>query len=344
MPDLRRLPRYLINATLLVLRAYPVPASLALTAIMLVAPSDGGFASVAGFPVVCALTYSCGAHASLRNGGLAVAALIVGMQVNMGFSEFPNIEIAFPTLGPFWVGYQVRTRRSLISRLEQRTRQLHEEHDAFARLSVQRERARIARELHDIVSHHLAVVVVQAGAGRIARPGPRHGASERFATIRQSGVHALAEMSRLVDLLHADDAATDDAGRRWRLLVDEARAGGIDLQITPLPSGVQLPGDVADSAYRIVREGLTNAIKHAPGAQVSVGLVLREDDLEVNIHDDGAQDKQRLADSGSGLGLIGIHERVELSGGSLAAGPDPNGGWHLRAVLPIAPRTVIPTR
>lgn len=344
MSDLRALPHYLINATLLVLRAHPVPATLALTGIILLAPSDGGFASVAGVPVVCALTYSCGAHASLRNGALAVAALIVGMQVSVGFSEFPNVEIAFPTLGPFWVGYQVRTRRSLISRLEQRTRQLHEEHDAFSRLSVQRERARIARELHDIVSHHLAVIVVQAGAGRIAGPGPMHGASERFATIRQSGGQALAEMSRLVDLLHAEDAGTNDAGGKWPLLVDEARAGGIDLRITTLPAGAQLPGDIADNAYRIVREGLTNAIKHAPGAQVSVGLVLRDDDLEINIHDDGAQDEQRLAPTGSGLGLIGIRERVESTGGSLAAGPDPSGGWQLRVVLPVAPPTVIPTR
>ena len=344
MPDLGAFPRYPIKATLLVLRTHPVLASLVLTAIILVAPSDNGFASVAGIPVVCALAYSCGAHASLRNGGLAVAALIVGMQVSVGFSEFPNVEIAFPTLGPFWVGHQIRTRRSLISRLEQRTRQLHEAHDAFSRLSVQRERARIARELHDIVSHHLAVIVVQAGAGRMAAPGPKQGASERFATIRQSGVHALAEMSQLVDLLHLDNAGTEDAGRTWRLLVDEARAGGIDLRITPLPSSVQLPHDVADSAYRIVREGLTNAIKHAPGAHVRVGLVLRDDDLEVDIHDDGAHDDRRLAEPGSGLGLIGIRERVESRGGSLAAGPDPNGGWRLRVVLPLAPPTIIPTR
>lgn len=323
MPDLRAFPLHPIRATLLVLRTHPVPASLVLTAIILAAPSDSGFVSVAGIPVVCAVTYSCGAHASLRNGGIAVAALIVGMQVSVGFSEFPNIEIAFPTVGPFWVGYQVRKRRFLISRLQQRTRQLHEAHDAFSRLSVQRERARIARELHDIVSHHLAVIVVQAGAGRMSAPGTRQGTSERFATIRQSGVHALAEMSQLVDLLHAENAGTEDAGRRWRLLVDEARAGGIDLRITPLPSSMQLPDDVADDAYRIVREGLTNAIKHAPGAHVRVELVLRDDDLEADIYDDGIQDDQRLAQTGSGLGLIGLRERVESRVGRSLLAPIP---------------------
>ena len=108
------------------------------------------------------------------------------MQVNAGFSEFPNVEIALPTLVPFWVGYQVRLKSSLVRRLAGRTRELNDEQAAFAELSVRRERARIARELHDIVAHHLAVVVVQAGAGRMAALGPSQRASERFAVIRQS--------------------------------------------------------------------------------------------------------------------------------------------------------------
>ena len=107
------------------------------------------------------------------------------MQVNAGFSEFPNVEILFPTLVPFWVGYQVRLQSSLVRRLAGRTRELNDEQAAFAELSVRRERARIARELHDIVAHHLAVVVVQAGAGRMAALGPSQRAPERFAVIRQ---------------------------------------------------------------------------------------------------------------------------------------------------------------
>ena len=237
MRDWRWLPRpassrpwILARAPLGILRTRPVVLSLAVAGVILIGSGLSGF-SAAGSVVVCALTYSCGAHASLRDGALAVAALIVAMQVGMGFSEFPNVEISFVTVIPFWVGYQVRLRSSLVSRLAQRTRELRQEQDAFARLSVQRERARIARELHDIVAHHLAVIVVQAGAGWMAARAPSQLASERFATIRHAGGQALAEMARLVDLLHADDALEHDPTGRWQQLIDRARAGGLEVRI-----------------------------------------------------------------------------------------------------------------
>ena len=150
------------------------------------------------------LSYGCGAYASPVKGGSAVAAMIIAMQVAMGFSEFPNVEILFPTLVPYWAGREVGLRNALVRRLAQRTAELHAEQAAFAELSVQRERARIARELHDIVAHHLAVVVVQAGAGRMARLGPSQRTSERFDAIRQGCGQALAEMSRLVGIIEAE--------------------------------------------------------------------------------------------------------------------------------------------
>ncbi len=325
----------LLHRPLEITRTRPVAISLALAAVILAATRLNGYWA-AGTVVVFALSYSCGAHASLRNGALAVGALIVAMQVSMGFSEFPNVEIAFVTLIPFWVGYQVGQRSSLVSRLAERTRELRNEQDAFAQLSVQRERARIARELHDIVSHHLAVIVVQAGAGRIAAPGPSQQAPERFATIRQAGGQALAEMARLVDILQADDAGEADAAARWQLLLDEARASGLDVRLTPLPPDVQLPRAVADNAYRIVREGLTNAIKHAPGAHVTVRLAVRGQRLEIDVRDDGSKDTTQLAETGAGLGLIGMRERIESTGGTLNVGPDSDSGWQLCATLPLA--------
>ncbi|MGZ6638583.1 MAG: sensor histidine kinase [Solirubrobacteraceae bacterium] len=334
----------ILCAPLVMLRTRPVAATYAEAAAVLIAGSFDGFPDFAGDLVVCALAYCCGAHASPRKGGFAVGVLIVAMQVSMGFSEFPNVEIGFATLGPFWVGYQVRLRSALVTRLAERTRELHDEQDTFARLSVRRERLRIARELHDIVAHHLAVIVVQAGAGRMAAHGPSQRARERFRTIRQSGGQALAEMEQLVDILRAEDARGHGATGRWRLLVDEAQAGGVEVRVTLVPPDVQLPSDVEDNAYRIVREGLTNAMKHAPGAQVRVQLALHEHDLEIEVHDDGSRNEGRLADTGSGLGLIGMRERAESSGGTLEAGPDPDGGWRLCAVLPVASPSLIPTR
>jgi len=297
-----------------------------------------------GILVTCALSYACGAYASVRAGGLAVAGLIVALQVGMGFSEFPNVEIGFGTVIPFWVGRQVGLRSALVSKLAERTRELAREQDAFAQLAVRRERARIARELHDIVSHHLAVIVVQAGAGRIAAQSPRHRAQERLETIRHSGLQALTEMGRLVDLLHAEDLHERDASDRWRALVAQARAGGVDVQLIPLPSDVQLPHEIEDNAYLIAREGLTNAIKHAPGARVTVRIELHGDELEIGVRDSGSRHESGLLDTGAGLGLIGLRERLEHTGGTLQAGPDPGGGWRLLATLPIALPALTPTR
>ncbi len=325
----------LLCAPLLVLRTHPVPATCVAAVMMLVVRRVDGFPNLAGDLVVCGLAYSCGAHASLRNGCLAVAALIVSMQVGMGFSEFPNIEIAFATVGPFWVGHEVRRRTSVVARLAQRTRELHEEHEAFAQLAVHRERARIARELHDIVAHHLAVIVVQAGAGRLAGSGNRERTAERSAAIRQSGGEALGEMSRLLDILHADVGGAHGRTDRWVALLAEARAAGLDVHITPSVPELAIPGEAADTAYRIVREGLTNAIKHAPGARVSVRLAVTERAFEIEVADEGGTSATALARTGAGLGLLGMRERVEAIGGALQAGRDGETGWRLMATLPV---------
>jgi signal transduction histidine kinase len=327
------------------LRNHPVVAACTGAAVVVVTPQlNGALPGLAGNVVVCVLAYGCGSHASLREGSLAVVALMVALQVQMGFSEFPNVEIAFTTVGPLWVGHQVRRRSQLVSTLADRSRELEAEQDAFVRLAVRRERARIARELHDIVAHHLAVIVVQAGAGRMARLGSSERAAERLSTIREAGGQALAEMARLVDILHTDDSDKRDAAAKLQLLLDEAKASGLAVRVVPLPLGAELPAEIEDNAYRIVREGLTNAIKHAPGAEVQIRLALRDDKLEVEVHDSGGKRPTPLADTGSGLGLIGMRERVESTEGTLEAGPDPDGGWRLRATLPVVSPTVLPSR
>jgi signal transduction histidine kinase len=344
MPDPTSALRRALFVPIVILRTRPVIATLTTAVVALIAPSPDGIWAAAALLLVCALTYSCGAHAPLGQGGAAVGTLVVAMQVNAGFSEFPNVEIALPTLIPFWVGYQVRLKSSLVRRLARRTRELNDEQVAFAELSVRRERARIARELHDIVAHHLAVVVVQAGAGRMAALGPSQHAPERFAVIRQSCDQALAEMARLLDILHAEDLDAHGVTERWRVLIEQAHAGGVDLQINSVPAGVPLPAEIEDDAYRVVREGLTNTIKHAPGAHVRVQLALEDHRLDIAIHDDGPRDAGRLSGTGAGLGLVGMRERLQATGGRLEAGPDPAGGWRLHATLALPLHTVIPRR
>jgi signal transduction histidine kinase len=296
-----------------------------------------------GLPVAF-LAYACGAHAGTRQGIAGAAALMAALQVQAGLSDFPNLELVFITLAPWWVGSEIRKRRRLVAELEQRTSELEAERDAFARLSVRRERARIAGELHDIVAHHLAVIVIQAGAGRLAAPGRMDEALERYRSIRVSGGQALADMARLVDVLHADKGGAGSPGR-LRLLLDRAEAGGLRLQVTSLDAEIRLPAEVEETAYRVVQEGLTNAMKHAPGAEVSVRLTASGDTLEVEVENHpGSAAPSPLAETGAGLGLEGMRERIESLGGSLDAGPTPAGGWRLTARLPMAVRTLTPAR
>src|SRR5579884_2370268 len=153
-------------------RTQPVAGTLITAVLIAAAPATSGsfppglFAFV--LPVV--LAYACGAHAATSPGLAAVVALMVAIQIHLGFADAPNAEIAITTL-PVWLGgREVRRRRWLVRELSERTRELELEEEAFVELAVQHERARIARDLHDIVSHHVALMVVQAGAGRLADP------------------------------------------------------------------------------------------------------------------------------------------------------------------------------
>ena len=264
-------------------------------------------------------------------------------EVLIGFPNGVFVPLVFAIIAPWWVGQQLRRRRRMVRELGARSRELEAEEDAFARLSVRRERARIARELHDIVAHHLAVIVIQAGAGRVADPNRMDEAAERFRSVRESGEQALAEMARLVDILHADDSHAPGTDR-LQLLLESADANGLDVQVTPLPHGVQLPAEVEDAAYRVVQEGLTNVMKHAPGAEVEVRLGLRGDTFEIVVRNEGDNAPSLLAETGSGLGLIGMRERVESGGGSLDVGPDDDGGWRLHARLPVADPALVLAR
>jgi signal transduction histidine kinase len=324
-------------STVLERRRHPLAAVAFLAAGVLAAAAagfHGNFPPAAGAPVVFILAYSCGQYSPFRSGLLAVVGLTIAMQVEVGLGNFPNVEIGFLTIAPWWVGWEVGRRRRLVSALRERARELEAAQEDFVRLSVRRERARIARELHDIVAHHLAVIVVQAGAGRLAGTENGTPAVERLATIRQSGDQALAEMSRLVDIIHADTVRADAGADRLRALVEEARAGGLDVEVTPVP----LPDEVEADALRIVQEGLTNAMKHAPGAHVAIRLAATDDALEIELRDRGGSGPTGLAETGAGLGLSGMRERVESLGGTLEAGPCEDGGWQIDARLPIAVR------
>ena len=279
-------------------------------------------AEVALLVAACAVSFGCGTGLPLRAGVLAVAALAAALAI-AGLDPIPLLLVS---VAPWSAGRLVHSRRELVAALAERNRQLEAEREALAALAVRRERTRIAQELHDIVAHHLAVMVIQAGAGRLAAPDD----GARFAGIREAGHEALAELEHLVALLQ-DDAPP----RRLDALLGQARAAGVQLDYDPLPDGVRIAPAIEDGAYRVIQEALTNAMKHAAGSVVRVRLGVRADELAIDVCDDGAVVPSPLAASGVGLGLAGMRERVATLGGVLTAGPRPGGGWRLRVRLPL---------
>jgi signal transduction histidine kinase len=243
------------------------------------------------------------------------------------------------------VGDRLRTRRAYYAQLEERAARLHREREAQSKAAVAAERARIARELHDVVAHNVSVMVVQAdGAAYVLDAAPDQ-AKQALATISTTGRQALAEMRRLLGLLRAGD----DAGGEYvpqpgvdqlADLIDQVRGAGLPVRFEvagdarPLSSGVEL------TAYRIVQEALTNVRKHGgDGASASVLLGFGDAALDLLIEDDGRGPRLEPYEQGGrdglGQGLIGMRERIGMIGGTLDAGPRPGGGFRISAVLPL---------
>jgi signal transduction histidine kinase len=235
----------------------------------------------------------------------------------------------------WFAGRAVHSREQVATRLEERARELEEEREAYAQLSVRYERARIASELHDIVAHAISVMVVQAGAGqRLARVDPELSA-EAFAAIAEAARRAEQDMGRLVALLGDEDAIGDAPDLR---LIEElvAHAAGSGLDVTLRLEGQRegLPAQAVETAYRVVQESLTNALRYAAGAHVRVLVRGGADELAVEVVNGPAAAHRALRDTGTGNGLRGLHERTGACGGRLDAGPTDEGGWRVSATLP----------
>jgi signal transduction histidine kinase len=236
-----------------------------------------------------------------------------------------------------WVaGYALRERAEQAEAAEMRATLAEREREAAARIAVAEERARIARELHDIVAHAVSVMVLQIGAIRHKLPDALEEDRDALQRVEQAGRTALAEMRRLLGAMRRDGDGVELGPQPGldgldALLEDVGRAGlpvrmHVDGDRFPLPRAIDL------SAYRIVQEGLTNALKHARASHADVTVRYRPDELEVEVVDDGAGP---ATSDGLGHGLIGIRERVKIYGGEMTAGTAPAGGFALSARLPL---------
>jgi signal transduction histidine kinase len=202
---------------------------------------------------------------------------------------------------------------------------------------VTEERARIARELHDVVGHSVSVMTVQASAvRRLLRPDQQR-EREALMIVEQTGREALAEMRRMVGVLRRPEEAPALAPQPsldyLDRLVEQAREAGLPVELRIEGDPVQLPAGLDLTAYRLVQEGLTNAMKHAHAESTQVLVRYGDKDIEVSVTDDG---QGRGDGTSGGHGLVGMRERVSVYGGELEAGPRPGGGYRLRARLPLA--------
>lgn len=231
------------------------------------------------------------------------------------------------------IASRVRANRDLRAR----ALLLEREADERAQRAVADERARIARELHDVVAHSVSVMTVQAGGVRRLLGGDHPRESEALATIEETGRRALAEMRRMVGVMREGGGGAPLEPQRGLAQLDslaaEMRDAGLPVKVTVDGSIDGLPVGVDLSAYRIVQEGLTNALKHAGPAQAWVGVRRRPASIEVTVADNGRGPQDR---GSAGNGLIGMRERVAVYGGTLVTGPREGGGFELLATLPLA--------
>jgi signal transduction histidine kinase len=298
--------------------------------------------------------YAVAAHAERRRSAFYVllgvmASVVVFPLLHAGGASWGDLIGIYALFIASWVlGDNMRVRRANMAAVEERAARLERERDVEAQRAVLQERARIARELHDVVAHSMSVMVVQAGAARrtLARDPER--ATEALTQIERTGRGALDEMRRLVGVLRHDGddpGETDESAARTPQpgieqvpqLLGRCREAGLPVSLAvegaarPLPSGVEL------AVYRVMQEALTNTMKHAGPARADVVLRYGDDAVTVIVCDDGrGAAASRAPGALAGHGLTGMRERVALYGGSIDAGPQAGGGFRVWAEVPVA--------
>jgi len=334
----------LITASVAVRRLHPLAVgafvSVGFTALLLVAAPQTN--------VAVAVAVFCGWYALAvwtdTRGFLIGCGVVAGMSAvaqlgpNGSFDHGVTFTVV-PLVAMLIARRAVRDRQLRAEALAARADLLERENELRANEAVAEERARIARELHDLVAHNVSVMVVQAGAERHALGEDQASTRATLASIEQAGRQALAEARRLLGMLRRkgdnQELEPQPSVDQIDLLIEQVERAGLSVTLDVEGERVPLPAGVDLCAYRIVQEGLTNALKHAGPARAEVHLRYAPRALDVEVRDDGRGASQVNGD-GAGHGLIGMRERVALYGGALETGPREGGGFEIRAHLPLA--------
>jgi signal transduction histidine kinase len=304
---------------------------------------------------ILVLLYTLAAYSRRRISVAGLAICLIGSAAAVARWVPPNIGmyhwisvglVAFAgsSLVAWVLGDSMRYRRGYYAALEDRAARLERERDAQAQIAAAAERARIARELHDVIAHNVSVMVVQADGASYALDSSPERTRQALGAIASTGRQALAEMRRMLGVLRSDDDTTGVVPlpgiEQLGELLEQTRASGLAVSFTVQGVPGPLPGGLALAAYRIIQESLTNTRKHG-GPQASARVLLRycEDVLMLQITDDGRGVTEA---DGAGHGLTGMRERVALYHGTLRAGPRAGGGYQVTARLPVVRGAVPP--
>ncbi|MGW5159763.1 sensor histidine kinase [Nonomuraea wenchangensis] len=325
-------------------RRWPLAALCAALVPGLLLTATGYGAGVPGLAGLV-LLYSVASHRGLA---MALGGLLVSLSAYaLGALAGPvrvaawtdHVAVVILVAAVWGAGRSLRLRRAYLEELKDRAARLERAHAADTRAARAEERSRIARELHDVVAHHVSVMVVQAAAARRVLAADPALAGEALSAIEHTGRTAMAEMRTIVGVLRADARAElgpQPGVRDLPALVEQMREAGLPVRLLVEGEPRALPAGVDLAAYRLVQEGLTNSLRHAgagAGAVVTVRHKPRE--LDVRVEDDGTGGAAEGPASGQGHGLVGIRERVALYGGILSIGPLPGGGFEVRARFPL---------
>jgi signal transduction histidine kinase len=284
--------------------------------------------------------YSLGRHSTENEvwiGALAVLACVILFDLyDNGRLDLTGVAFSLAFIGGPWAaGVAIKLRRDREATLTARTRELERDQAEQARLAVEAERARIARELHDVVSHAITVTVMQSRGGRRMLGVDEQAVRQSLDAIEQTNTQALGDMRRLLLLLRETGESTGSTPApslaRLESLLAELRDSGLPIALSVTGAGRDLPPGVDTSAYRIIQEALTNVVRHAGDATATVSIAYGSDDLDIVVEDTGVCGPN---EPGRGLGLVGIRERVAVVGGDFEAGPGPNGGFVVNVHLP----------
>jgi signal transduction histidine kinase len=329
-------------------RRWPLGAMLAVGGVVLVQEALNGdllentLVPLVAYPLV---VYGVAAYCDRRRAfaGLVMALVLVWVVVlitdNRQGGDF--LFTGLLVFGPWLVGRIVAARGELAMELRDKADRLEREQEKQAQLAVAHERARIARELHDVVAHNVSVMVVQAAAARRMIDHDASKAKEALGSVEQTGRAALKEMRRMVGMLGNDPEeplalAPQPSVDELDWLVERAREAGLDVDLTIEGEKRRLESGVDLSAFRIVQEALRNTLQHAGPARAQVTIRYGEHDVEVDVSDNGRGAAAQSANGAvTGQGLVGMRERVAMLGGEIEAGYRKDGGFGVHAKLPL---------